>query len=72
MCGGHWAEATKAMTKTESDLLEALKAIVEEVAGASQPYSADSFLPPHMVHDARKLIEEHEQAIARQQHEDKP
>jgi hypothetical protein len=35
---------------------------VEEVAGASQPYSADSFLPPHMVHDAREAIAASEEA----------
>lgn len=46
-----------------------LRAIVEEVAGHSQPYSADSFLPSHLIHDAREVIEQHErcheQAIAR-------
>ena len=52
----------KAMTKTEKNLLEALKAIVEEVAGANQPYSADSYLPPHMVHDAREAIAASEEA----------
>jgi len=61
MCGALSAAVTT-MTKTESDLLEALKAIVEEVAGASQPYSADSFLPPHMVHDAREAIAASEEA----------
>ena len=40
--------------------IEALKAIVEEVAGASQPFSADSYLPAHLIHDARHVIEEHE------------
>ena len=42
--------------------IEALRAIVEEVAGHSQPYSADSFLPPHMVHDAREAIAASEEA----------
>ena len=53
--------------------IEALRAIVEEVAGHSQPYSADSFLPSHLIHDAREVIEQHErcheQSIARRQQE---
>lgn len=57
MCGALSAAVTT-MTKTESDLLEALKAIVEEVAGASQPYSADSYLPAHLIFDARSVIED--------------
>ncbi len=35
-----------------------LTAILEEVAGASQPFSADSYLPAHLVHDARMAVEE--------------
>ena len=50
-----------------------LRAIVAEVAGHEQPYSSDSYLPSHLVHDARQAIEEHErcheQAIARRQQE---
>lgn len=40
--------------------ISVLRAIVEEVAGHSQPYSADSYLPAHLIHDARHLIEQHE------------
>lgn len=40
--------------------IDVLRAIVEEVAGASQPISADSYLPASLVHDARQVIEEHE------------
>ena len=40
--------------------IDALRAVVEEVAGASQPFSADSYLPAHLIHDARQVIEEHE------------
>ena len=56
-----------------------LRAIVAEAAGHEPAFSADSYLPPHLIHDARKVIEdhdarevikEHEQAIARRQHED--
>ena len=36
----------------------ALQAILEEVAGDSTPFSADSYLPPHLVHDARMAIED--------------
>ena len=38
-------------------LVAALSAIVEEVAGAGQPFSGESFLPPHLIHDARLAIE---------------
>ena len=40
--------------------IDVLRAIVEEVAGASQPISADSYLPASLVHDARMAIEVHE------------
>jgi hypothetical protein len=40
--------------------IDVLRAIVEEVAGASQPISADSYLPASLVHDARMAIEAHE------------
>lgn len=39
-----------------SDAIAVLKAIVAEVAGPGQSFSADSFLPPHLVHDAREAI----------------
>lgn len=39
-----------------SDPVAALKAIVAEVAGAEPPFSADSYLPPRLVHDAREAI----------------
>lgn len=48
-----------------------LRAILAEVAGHEAPYSADSYLPPHLVHDMRQVIEQHErrheQAVERQQ-----
>jgi hypothetical protein len=37
-------------------LVAALSAIVEEVAGAGQPFSGESYLPPHLIHDAREAI----------------
>jgi predicted DNA binding CopG/RHH family protein len=40
--------------------IEALRAIIEEVAGVSQPYSTDSYLPASLVHDARQVIEQYE------------
>lgn len=50
-----------------------LRAILAEVAGHEAPFSADSFLPSHLIHDARQVIEAHErcheQAIARRQRE---
>ena len=56
-----------------ADPIAVLEAIVAEVAGAGQPFSADSFLPPHLVHDARMAIEaEHKDAAewkAREAHE---
>ena len=44
-------------TMTTADPIAVLEAIVAEVAGAGQPFSADSYLPPHLVHDARMAIE---------------
>ena len=43
-----------------TDPVAVLRVIIEEVAGAKQPFSSDSYLPPHMVHDARMVIENHE------------
>jgi hypothetical protein len=40
--------------------IDVLRSIVEEVAGAGQPISADSYLPASLVHDARQVIEAHE------------
>ena len=40
--------------------IDALRAIVEEVSGAGQPYSTDSYLPAHLIHDARQAIEQYE------------
>ena len=37
-------------------LVAALSAIVEEVEGAGQPFSVESYLPPHLVYDAREAI----------------
>lgn len=42
-----------------------LRAIVQEVAGHEQPFSADSYLPAHLIHDARQAIEAHERAYER-------
>ncbi len=46
------------MTALEQQAVAALKAIVEEVAGHNPPFSADSYLPAHMIHDARIAIDE--------------
>ncbi len=48
---------------TSHDAVTVLRAIVEEVAGASQPVSADSYLPASLVHDARQAIEAHEREL---------
>ena len=40
--------------------IDVLRAIVEEVSGASQPFSADSYLPASLIHDARQAIEQYE------------
>ena len=45
---------------TGHDAVTVLRAIVEEVAGISQPFSTDSYLPAHLIHDARQVIEAHE------------
>ena len=50
-----------------------LRAILAEVAGHEAPFSADSYLPSHLVHDMRQVIEQHErcheQAVARRKQE---
>jgi hypothetical protein len=43
-----------------NDAITVLKAIIEEVAGVGQPYSTDSYLPAHLIHDARMAIEQYE------------
>ena len=40
--------------------IDALRAIIEEVAGVGQPFSTDSYLPAHLIHDARQAIEQYE------------
>lgn len=71
MCGAPWEVATSMNERA----IAALRAIVDEVAGHEPAFSADSYLPPHLIHDARKVIEDHErfheQAIARRQHDDR-
>ena len=42
--------------------IEVLRSIVAEVAGHNAPFSADSYLPPHLIHDARQAIENYELA----------
>ena len=57
------------MSGINEQAIAVLRAIVAEVAGHEQPFSADSYLPSHLIHDARQAIEAHErcheQAIAR-------
>ncbi|BBE51169.1 hypothetical protein OYT1_ch1622 [Ferriphaselus amnicola] len=38
------------------ELLEVLKSIVGEIDGPNKPFSADSYLPPHLVEKARATI----------------
>ena len=40
--------------------IDVFRAIIEEVSGVSQPFSADSYLPASLVHDARQAIEQYE------------
>ena len=40
--------------------IDVLRAIIEEVAGHGQPFAADSYLPSHLIHDARMAIEQYE------------
>lgn len=46
-----------------ADAIAVLAAIVAEVAGPGQPFSADSYLPAHLIHDARQAIEEAQAAV---------
>lgn len=38
--------------------IAALQAILDEVSGLRPPFSADSYLPAHVIHDARIAIDE--------------
>ena len=70
MCGARSVAEMKAMNE---QAIAVLRAILAEVAGHEAPFSADSYLPSHLVHDMRQVIEQHErcheQAIARRQQE---
>lgn len=44
--------------------IDVLRAIIEEVAGHDLPFSPDSYLPAHLIHDARQVIEAHEREHA--------
>ena len=61
------------MKAMNEQAIAVLRAILAEVAGHEAPFSADSYLPSHLVHDMRQVIEQHErfheQAIARRQQE---
>ena len=46
------------MTALEQAAVDLLKRIVAEVAGPGNPYSADSYLPAHLIFDARSVIED--------------
>ena len=61
-CRCSWRAASRSewVDTMNSQAIEALKAIVEEVAGVGFPFSADSYLPAHLIHDARQAIEQYE------------
>lgn len=46
-----------------ADAVAVLSAIVAEVAGPGQAFSADSYLPPHLVFDAQKAIEDAQDTV---------
>ncbi len=46
-----------------ADPASVLRAIVSEVAGPGRPFSADSYLPTHLIHDARQAIEAAQAAV---------
>ena len=49
-----------AAINTASHAISVLRSIVEEVAGVCQPFSTESYLPAHLIHDAREVIEQYE------------
>lgn len=51
------------MTALEQAAVDLLKRIVAEVAGPGNPYSADSYLPDHLIFDARSVIDEHDRQM---------
>lgn len=58
------------MTALEQAAVDLLKRIVAEVAGPGNPYSADSYLPAHLIHDARSVIEAHDRQMTIEMDED--
>lgn len=56
----HIAQISKTI---EQQALAVLRAIVAEVAGPERPYSADSYLPAHLIHDARSVIDAHDRQM---------
>jgi hypothetical protein len=63
-------EGIKAMTTTTpTGTADALRAILAELTPGTRPYSADSYLPSHLVDAARLALATHDQAdTAAQQH----
>lgn len=56
-------------TGTPSALSETLRAILGEVTPGTRPFSSDSYLPDHLIDQARAALAEHDQAdTAAQQH----
>ncbi len=53
-------KANATANTTSHDTVTVLRAIVEEVSGVRPPFSTDSYLPAHLIHDARLAIERYE------------
>ena len=45
------------LTAAAPDLLAALQALVAELDGPGKPYDGDSYLPPHLIMQARHALE---------------
>lgn len=44
------------LERTNRVLADALRAVLAEVDGPGRPYSGDSYLPPHIVEQARRAL----------------
>ena len=60
MIDDHHAADLASAVNAASHAISVLRAIREEVSGARPPFSADSYLPAHLIHDARMAIEQYE------------
>jgi hypothetical protein len=45
------------LTLLEAEMLSVIESVLREVAGPERPYSADSYLPPHLVDSMQRVVD---------------